>query len=351
MDMHDSFDYFRYVTDNRSLEEHTTQQLKAMKRDNPEAAAAIDEMMRKSIEIARSNLPKTPAAAANARVRMLGSSHRWAADRMDVLGEGQLAEHQGIADCITYNLKSNAATWFVPKGTVDLVDFASKTVPLDMVLQPEMVVNPCGVAFFEDLIVRPANDDGDEYHYAALMWSPVNVDLVGKIGTSKRTEVTKSGLLFCVFAWGWKGWSLIGDSHWLYGEQLDDRTGEIETRYLAHRHDRQLAAALWLLSSQEKMMDFEDEMVPRAAQRRAKRAGVALSPVRVLQLRQRHSKTDGTGEPSKVNWSHRWIVDGFWRKNQPYGPRNSLRRPVWIAPYIKGPSDKPLDVRPTVKVL
>jgi hypothetical protein len=32
----------------------------------------------------------------------------------------------------------------------------------------------------------------------------------------------------------------------------------------------------------------------------------------------------------------RFIVRGHWR-NQPYGPGNSLRRPVWIKPHYKGP--------------
>ncbi|HET7620934.1 MAG TPA: hypothetical protein VFK39_03435 [Gemmatimonadaceae bacterium] len=38
------------------------------------------------------------------------------------------------------------------------------------------------------------------------------------------------------------------------------------------------------------------------------------------------------------SWSldHQVWVSGHWRE-QPYGPRNSLRRPQWIKPYLKGP--------------
>lgn len=40
----------------------------------------------------------------------------------------------------------------------------------------------------------------------------------------------------------------------------------------------------------------------------------------------------------KASWSldHQVWVAGHW-KEQPYGPGNSLRRPLWIKPYIRGP--------------
>jgi hypothetical protein len=48
-----------------------------------------------------------------------------------------------------------------------------------------------------------------------------------------------------------------------------------------------------------------------------------------------------------VAWSRRWIVRGHWR-NQPCGPSRSLRRRIWIDPFIKGPEDKPFDERRTL---
>lgn len=56
------------------------------------------------------------------------------------------------------------------------------------------------------------------------------------------------------------------------------------------------------------------------------------------------ARTEGSGS---VEWQRRWMVRGHWRL-QPYGPQKSLRKPIWIDPYVKGPEDKPLDVRPTV---
>lgn len=50
------------------------------------------------------------------------------------------------------------------------------------------------------------------------------------------------------------------------------------------------------------------------------------------------SKTAGH---ASTDHDHRWIVSGHW-KQQPYGPNSSLRKRIWIAPYVQGPADKPL---------
>jgi len=56
------------------------------------------------------------------------------------------------------------------------------------------------------------------------------------------------------------------------------------------------------------------------------------------------SRSEASGT---VEWQRRWMVRGHWRL-QPYGPERKLRRTQWIDPYVKGPEDKPLDVRPTI---
>ena len=80
----------------------------------------------------------------------------------------------------------------------------------------------------------------------------------------------------------------------------------------------------------------------RAAAKRLARS--KLAELRVLEL------TGGASTESRggsVDWSHRWMVKGYWRM-QPCGPERSLRKPKWIDPHVKGPSDKPLVIRPTI---
>ena len=69
-------------------------------------------------------------------------------------------------------------------------------------------------------------------------------------------------------------------------------------------------------------------------------------PWRVLDLSSPQHKARSTGDTTVI-WSKRWFVRGHYRL-QPHGPHNSLRKPKWIAQYIKGPDDAPLDTRPTI---
>ena len=87
------------------------------------------------------------------------------------------------------------------------------------------------------------------------------------------------------------------------------------------------------------------ERMPRPERRAIQRTQV---PYRLLQLRTPDRATASSAGTHPVAWSKRWAVRGHWR-NQPYGPRNNPEyRQKWIDPYIKGPEDMPLDIRPTV---
>lgn len=96
---------------------------------------------------------------------------------------------------------------------------------------------------------------------------------------------------------------------------------------------------LWLLMRQP--LSQETIQTPdRAARRRALREGVTDPPsVRVISLRRPTSSSEQSGEPTQ--WHHRWIVRGHWR-NQAYGSDRKLRRPIWIAPFVKGPEGAPM---------
>ena len=85
--------------------------------------------------------------------------------------------------------------------------------------------------------------------------------------------------------------------------------------------------------------------LPRHERRAIERTAV---PYRILDLRTKERATPVDGDHRSVAWSKRWGVRGHWR-NQPYGPRHDPSyRLTWIDPYIKGPDDKPLDLRPDI---
>jgi hypothetical protein len=51
---------------------------------------------------------------------------------------------------------------------------------------------------------------------------------------------------------------------------------------------------------------------------------------------------DDSTESERRSYSHRWLVSGHFR-NQAYGPSHSLRKVIWIPPYLKDPEDAPLN--------
>lgn len=79
----------------------------------------------------------------------------------------------------------------------------------------------------------------------------------------------------------------------------------------------------------------------RPVRRRMERASFPERKITVIRLRRPTAPAAEPGERS-VEWSHRWLVSGHWRW-QPY--KDGIKRQIWISPYVKGPDDKPLDVR------
>jgi hypothetical protein len=88
----------------------------------------------------------------------------------------------------------------------------------------------------------------------------------------------------------------------------------------------------------------EAEAGSRGERRRMQRE---LPELRVLRLQSGASVKRNDEAPGKVDWQHQWIVKGFWRQ-QPYGPKSSLRRLQYIDDFVKGPEDKPFDDRKTI---
>lgn len=89
------------------------------------------------------------------------------------------------------------------------------------------------------------------------------------------------------------------------------------------------------------------ERVARPTWKRAKATWKEIKEVVVFTLRRAKNAAQYEGDEREVQWSHRWMVNGHWR-NQPYierdqeGNKFTVRRQIWIAPYVKGPDDKPL---------
>ena len=123
---------------------------------------------------------------------------------------------------------------------------------------------------------------------------------------------------------------------WLAGTMmLASKTGVIS-------HSSRFLLAL-LTALGHRLTRIEEPGGTRHERRRVQRE---LPELRVLKLSTGASvsRSEGSGT---VEWSRRWMVRGHWH-TVAHGPRKSLRRVQWYDPYVKGPEDKPLDVRDTI---
>lgn len=107
-----------------------------------------------------------------------------------------------------------------------------------------------------------------------------------------------------------------------------------------------IAGCVWI---QQTILVQSKGTIERHARKRMDKAQVftrPLSDVQIIQLRRRESVTPAKTDGSKpVEWSCRWIVGGatgFWR-NQ-YYPSKGRYELKYIAPFMKGPADKPLKI-------
>lgn len=105
-------------------------------------------------------------------------------------------------------------------------------------------------------------------------------------------------------------------------------------------------AASWLLMSQPNLVDTRSERPERSVRRSYARQGRPDPEVTLVDLRrqfvpsaQENAGDDGEGKQRR--YRHRFVVSGHWR-DQPYGPKRSLRRQQWIPAYVKGPDGAPM---------
>lgn len=98
----------------------------------------------------------------------------------------------------------------------------------------------------------------------------------------------------------------------------------------------------WLARQTKGTVKKEKVRPPRPAMRRAQKWNPERdSYISLITLRRKAAKR--TVPEKEINWTHRWVVGGHWRK-QPY-PSSNTYKYIYIAEYVKGPDHLPLIVR------
>jgi hypothetical protein len=243
------------------------------------------------------------------------------------------------------------------KTASEVSSFATEDVPW-----------PAGFAWL-DKPVALKDKHGRVAMNRALSWNMERARYTGIRGTIPAVRIT------C-----WSGWG-DQDEYWTpeTGQLMRDMGGLSlahciiipfgqEFRPLAERRADGSAPddisrwlhALWLMLESEVVTLRRAGDVERHAAARAQRS-LNHKDVTVVLLRRSTVCEAADGEPGRrwVDFTHRWPVQGFWRHHRKQGhhavPDQSRESCLscgggisWVRPHLRGPADKPLQVKPQV---
>lgn len=233
------------------------------------------------------------------------------------------------------------ATYFVTSEVTPLLETAGAQLPVVAPIREELP-QPSGFVYFQTPIaLMPTVLDEDLQKALEAEGSPNGTDNSLRVvqwahHDEELVVIPYFGGMISITPFG----TPLGAYHWKYGEPLPEKTE-------ARDEMARLLIAFWLLS-QQRIAQAHVRQIDRHARRRAVRANfeVPEDGIRVVTLRRLAPEPGAQAEPAEVDWSHRWIVGGHWR--QQWYPSVEDHRPVWIAPHVKGPEDKPLVLKDRV---
>jgi hypothetical protein len=270
--------------------------------------------------------------------------------RLSRLGKYDKAMHEsmagslGIATQAHMSAPEHVATselLWVSAEMIDVVHHAARSLPLYN-WSPELLPWPKAICVGEKpLVVLPHERRADGIPHFVLQWSnllaPSYDCTVLLWHYEKGFHWSPVASLIFNLTSG-HAWPEVSDGMKLSGARdIGAAAVEETTRFVS---------TLWLLL-QQKVAVKRVTIANRATRRRAEKAGDSVLPtVTVIELRRPISQQESEGSGGPVEWSHRWMVGGHWR-NQ-YYPSTGGHLPMWIAPYVKGPEDKPLVVKDRV---
>jgi hypothetical protein len=293
---------------------------------------------------------------------------------------------------------AEAELWWVSEDMCDLLQAAYQNLP-PTTLTDEMVPSRAGMVFFaKPLWGMDSRVEDHQIDLQAMQWGPCQFDVSTETrvdGAVKMTpqddplrlrggwvdtkdmltndqfsdEVKKliadaqegdefrlRGNGVSVAFWRkWEVWQPLGRTDWPFGFDTSGQfapKGATEHQKATLEEDRRILAAFFLLSQQENLVSTTTAGPIRPVQKRIDRKKISIPlnhNVRLVNIHARHRPP--TGQPRTVEWTKRWIVKGHWRQ-QAVGEGRQFRRPVYIAPHIKGPEGLPLDTteKTTVKI-
>lgn len=241
-----------------------------------------------------------------------GPSDEWTPEDRKV--DGFLSMAMGVMEA--------APTYFVSRDLCELTQVAAETIPPEALCIPGDIPTESGFVYFEHFNTpQVIDEDGRIAEVAssgpsAVFWWRQDAEVL--CVQIDQTSTNTYGLFHIPFRE-----QLLGHNEDIYGW-----------------HQAQMFA-FWRLIQQTLVATMQ-RPAKRQLRRKVQRRHPELGVITVQTLRQTLHRPTGEEGPT-VDYDHRWLVRGHWR-NQWY-PKAGVHSPLWIAPHVKGPEDKPLVIK------
>lgn len=236
---------------------------------------------------------------------------------------------------------------YVSADLTELIDFAADSFKPEPLVPTDLLV-PSGFAYFsKPLYVRDRREL--EMPFRAIQWNPlIDVNGRGEPTTLDTHQEVYSGVVITLYSHaddpdpdGNETQPRIASSPLAMEYVTTLRFNQQSKVYDSDNSIRDMLAHIkvFFRLCQQTIAVPRHERVARPVWKRARAHWKDIKTVVVFTLR-RAKPPKYEGEEREVQWSHRWLVQGHWR-NQFY-PSEQVHRQIWIAPFVKGPDDKPL---------
>lgn len=232
-----------------------------------------------------------------------------------------------------------AEPFFVTAEMCDLVETAVATFRPEAFHASDFL-SPAGFVYFEKPVEMWLGSDGDEVKtpYKAFTWH-------GVAPPDHEPGGPPMGTIFSTYI-DWAKLKDETDPSFELPHILEFESAEFDKPFGRPNQWHELGWWRLAQTTLRLMLEFKpvsryDAKLDRAARKAAGRVGFDARDVTVVRLRRRKGEREPLG--GTADYSCRFLVSGHWR-NQ-WCPSVGHHRQTWIAPYVKGPDDKPF--RPT----
>ena len=277
----------------------------------------------------------------------------------------------------------SSETFYISPDMTSVAIAAAESLPLDSVVLPQHVPTLRGFLWLPEP-VRVYDVRNQILSLNAVAWSVENGGVHVWWLTDKYDKVDSSNLFLLNAGHDISTWPRLSPMHYarirfntplpstvqLKGQKIIPPDVEVTTRregdalvisinddgmtqedlelVEAPAKDLRFLTVVWRLMGQTLADVREETRMPKATRRLVQRTNLPDSKVSVILLRHKSRPTDGHRE---VQWTHRWLVRGYWRRQWYGSGENRYSDDIWIHPHIKGPEGAPILIRDHINAL